>query len=70
MTAVRHAVARMKPAANAFLPVVALTGFVRADDRARILAAGFQAHIPKPVESGDLANIIATLIDDSRGRPA
>src|SRR5437773_2687572 len=26
------------------LPAVALTGFARAEDRARILAAGFQAH--------------------------
>ena len=29
---------------------VKLTGYVRAEDRARILAAGFQAHVPKPVE--------------------
>jgi signal transduction histidine kinase/ActR/RegA family two-component response regulator len=33
-----------------FLPAVALTGYTTADDRARVLAAGFQAHVPKPVE--------------------
>jgi signal transduction histidine kinase/ActR/RegA family two-component response regulator len=43
------------------LPAVALTGFARAEDRARILAAGFQAHVPKPVEPVELAGTIATI---------
>jgi CheY-like chemotaxis protein len=45
-----------------FLPAVALTGYARAEDRARILAAGFQAHVPKPVEPVELAAAIATLM--------
>jgi signal transduction histidine kinase/ActR/RegA family two-component response regulator len=44
-----------------FLPAVALTGYARAEDRARILAAGFQAHVPKPVEPVELAAVIATM---------
>jgi len=44
-----------------FLPAVALTGYARAEDRARILAAGFQAHVTKPVEPVELAAAIATL---------
>jgi len=44
-----------------FLPAVALTGHARAEDRARILAAGFQAHVPKPVEPFELAAAIATM---------
>jgi CheY-like chemotaxis protein len=43
------------------LPAVALTGYARAEDRARILAAGFQAHISKPVEPVELAAAIATV---------
>jgi signal transduction histidine kinase/ActR/RegA family two-component response regulator len=43
------------------LPAVALTGFARAEDRARILAAGFQAHVPKPVEPVELTATIATI---------
>jgi signal transduction histidine kinase/ActR/RegA family two-component response regulator len=44
-----------------FLPAVALTGYARAVDRARILAAGFQAHVPKPVEPVELTAAIATI---------
>jgi CheY-like chemotaxis protein len=44
-----------------FLPAVALTGYARAEDRARILAAGYQAHVPKPVEPVELATAIATI---------
>jgi signal transduction histidine kinase len=49
-----------------FLPAVALTGFARAEDRARSLAAGFQAHIPKPVDPAELAAAIATLAHHPR----
>jgi signal transduction histidine kinase/ActR/RegA family two-component response regulator len=44
-----------------FLPAVALTGYARAEDRARVLAAGFQAHVPKPVEPVELTATIATI---------
>jgi len=51
-----------------FLPAVALTGYVRAEDRARILAAGFQAHVPKPVEPVELTAAIATITHHLRNR--
>jgi len=44
-----------------FLPAIALTGYARADDRARALAAGFQAHVPKPVEPAALSATIAAI---------
>ena len=44
-----------------FLPAVALTGYARADDRARALAAGFQVHAPKPVEPAALTAAIAAM---------
>jgi CheY-like chemotaxis protein len=44
-----------------FLPAVALTGYARAEDRARILAAGFQAHVTKPVEPAELTAVIAAI---------
>ena len=41
-----------------FLPAVALTGYARAEDRTRSLAAGFQAHLAKPIEPVELAAAI------------
>lgn len=44
-----------------FLPAVALTGYARAEDRERVLAAGFQVHLPKPMEPAGLTAAIAAL---------
>ena len=43
------------------LPAAAFTAYATATDRARALLAGFQAHIPKPVEPGELAAVVAAL---------
>ncbi len=51
-----------------FLPAVALTGYARAEDRARILAAGFQAHVPKPVDPIELTAAIASITSHLRDR--
>ena len=42
-------------------PAVALTAFGRAEDRLRALQAGFQMHVPKPVEPTELMVVIASL---------
>ncbi len=44
-----------------FLPAVALTGYARIADRDRILAAGFQAHVTKPLDSEALTASIAAV---------
>jgi signal transduction histidine kinase/ActR/RegA family two-component response regulator len=46
---------------GAVLPAVALTGYTRGEDRARVIEAGFQAHVPKPVEPTVLTSVIAAL---------
>ena len=43
------------------VPAAALTAYARDDDRIRALLAGFQIHIPKPVNPAELAAVIATL---------
>jgi signal transduction histidine kinase/DNA-binding response OmpR family regulator len=43
------------------IPAVALTAFGRSSDRVRALAAGFQMHVPKPVEPAELALVVASL---------
>ena len=43
------------------LPAVALTAFVYKDDQRQTLLAGFQVHVPKPVDPRDLTAVIASL---------
>jgi CheY-like chemotaxis protein len=43
------------------IPAIALTAYARPEDRQRALAAGYQSHVPKPVEPGELATVIAGL---------
>jgi CheY-like chemotaxis protein len=42
-------------------PAVALTAYARAEDRARSLSAGFDAHVSKPIEAAELLAVVAGL---------
>jgi CheY-like chemotaxis protein len=42
-------------------PAIALTALARSEDRARALEVGFQMHLPKPVQLGELQARVATL---------
>jgi signal transduction histidine kinase len=42
-------------------PAVALTAYGRAEDRLRTLSAGYNMHLPKPVDPAELTTIIASL---------
>jgi CheY-like chemotaxis protein len=42
-------------------PAVALTAYVRVEDRLRTLTSGFQMHVPKPVEPAELLTVLSTL---------
>lgn len=57
-------IARVRSAADRRLrsvPAVAVTAFARDADRARVLAAGFDAFVPKPADLRELATIVAEL---------
>jgi len=43
------------------LPAAALTAYAATTDRARTLAAGFQAHLAKPVDPAELVAVVAQL---------
>ncbi len=43
------------------IPAVALTAYARAEDRTQALLAGFQLHLPKPVNPTELAAVVANL---------
>ncbi len=45
-------------------PALALTSYVRVEDRARALSAGFNMFVPKPVQPDELIAAIANLADD------
>ena len=51
-------------------PAVALTAFARPEDRRRALMAGFQMHLPKPVEPAELLAVASNIFAASRrGKP-
>ena len=43
------------------VPAIALTAYARLEDRIRALNAGFQVHIPKPIEPAELVAVVASL---------
>ncbi len=48
------------------IPAVALTGYASAGDSARILAAGYQMFVPKPIDLDELVGVIASVIEHVR----
>jgi len=48
------------------LPAVALTAYAGEEDRKLAIAAGFNAHIAKPITLTELVRVIAKLIDERR----
>ncbi|OCQ88965.1 ATPase [Nostoc sp. MBR 210] len=44
------------------IPAAALTAYARGEDRMRVIQAGFQLHLPKPIEPAELATVVASLV--------
>jgi CheY-like chemotaxis protein len=62
-------VRRLTPERGGRVPAAALTAYVRAEDRLRALEAGYQIHLPKPIEPADLVSAVATLAGVGRSSP-
>ncbi len=43
------------------IPAAALTAYAGVEDRMRVLSAGYQIHMPKPIEPVELATVVANL---------
>jgi len=56
-----RAVRALAPEKGGRTPVIALTALNRTEDRIRSLTAGFNMHVPKPVDPAELATIVASL---------
>jgi PAS domain S-box-containing protein len=50
-----------EPERGGKIPAVAVTAYARAEDRVRVLAAGFQMHIAKPIDPDELIAVVASL---------
>src|SRR5215510_3565058 len=53
--------ARDRERGGNIIPAIALTAFTTAIDRDTVLSAGFQIHMPKPFEPGNLVSVICDL---------
>jgi len=52
------------------VPAAALTAYARSEDRVRALRAGFQIHLAKPIDPGELVTTIAALVRRFVGKRA
>ncbi len=60
---------RAMPAGDAgLIPAIALTAYARSEDRAHALRAGFDMHLTKPIDPGELRVVVATLVEGVRRR--
>ena len=50
-------------ATHSAIPAIALTAYARAEDATRARAAGYQEHIAKPVDGGELVSTIERLLE-------
>ena len=54
-------VRKLAPEEGGRTPAAALTAYARPEDRMRALMAGFQIHVPKPVQPAELVAVVASL---------
>jgi CheY-like chemotaxis protein len=57
------AIRRTRPASAC--PAIAVSAHARLDDRSRALAAGFEAHVAKPIEPPALVSILCSTLSPS-----
>jgi CheY-like chemotaxis protein len=51
---------KLPPSAGGTVPAISLTAYTRVEDRARAFSAGFQRHLPKPI---DIPLLVAAIQD-------
>jgi CheY-like chemotaxis protein len=56
----------LKPDIWAKVPAIALTAYGDSEYRNRALEAGFQVHVAKPVDPGELVAIVANLVNSCK----
>jgi signal transduction histidine kinase/DNA-binding response OmpR family regulator len=51
----------LPPEEGSNIPAIAITAMARPEDTERVISAGFQAHLPKPIDINELSEAIANL---------
>jgi PAS domain S-box-containing protein len=54
-------VRELPPDRSGSIPAIALTAYARQEDRARLLACGYQLHVPKPITPNELKKAVAAV---------
>lgn len=62
-----HQIRTLSPHQGGLIPAIALTACAAQEERTRSLAAGFQVHLPKPIEPDDLIAVVAHLAEQTFG---
>ena len=57
----------LPPERGGLVPAAALSAYGRTDDRVQALLAGFQIHVPKPVQPAELVAVVASLAGRTPG---
>jgi PAS domain S-box-containing protein len=53
----------LAPSQGGRIPAIAMTAYARVEDRVKTLSAGFQMHMPKPIEPVELVMMVAKLAE-------
>ncbi len=56
-----HHIRRRELSEGGYLPAAAVTAYARAEDRTRVLQAGYDIHLPKPVDTAELIAVVERL---------
>ncbi|AFY85235.1 PAS domain S-box protein [Oscillatoria acuminata] len=61
-----YQIRRMELSEGGYLPAAAVTAYARSEDRTRALKAGYDIHLPKPVDTAELIAVVERLAARSR----
>jgi CheY-like chemotaxis protein len=56
---------KLPPEQGGLIPAIALTAYAKNEDRLLALEAGFQMHLPKPIDPNELIAVVMKLVQQS-----
>ncbi|MBE9038922.1 hybrid sensor histidine kinase/response regulator [aff. Roholtiella sp. LEGE 12411] len=58
-----HQLRSLEPEKGGHIPAIALTAYTREEDRLKVLSAGFQKHLSKPIDPTELIALVASVLE-------